>query len=276
MSKIVGRIYMSLVFFLLYAPLLVMVFFSFNESKSTSVFTRFSLKWYMELFSSSDTVNALRNTLILAICSAVLATLIGTVAAIGVYQLRSKWIRQSILLVNDIPMMNPDIVTGVSLMLLFVFIGRLMGLANYLSFFTLLIAHTTFNIPYVFLNVMPKLVQTDPFLQEAAQDLGSTPIRAFFNVVLPSVYPGILSGFLMAFTLSLDDFVISYYTTGNDFQTLPLKIFTMTKKTVKPDMYALSSVIFAAVLILLLIINFGSIKNSKEQIKNSKEQKGDK
>ncbi|MBE6563829.1 MAG: ABC transporter permease [Ruminococcaceae bacterium] len=276
MSKIVGRIYMSLVFFLLYAPLLVMVFFSFNESKSTSVFTGFSLKWYMELFSSSDTVNALRNTLILAICSAVLATLIGTVAAIGVYQLRSKWIRQSILLVNDIPMMNPDIVTGVSLMLLFVFIGRLMGLANYLSFFTLLIAHTTFNIPYVFLNVMPKLVQTDPFLQEAAQDLGSTPIRAFFNVVLPSVYPGILSGFLMAFTLSLDDFVISYYTTGNDFQTLPLKIFTMTKKTVKPDMYALSSVIFAAVLILLLIINFGSIKNSKEQIKNSKEQKGDK
>ncbi len=265
MSKIVGRIYMALVFFLLYAPLLVMVFFSFNESKSTSVFTGFSLKWYMELFSSSDTVNALRNTLILAICSAVLATLIGTVAAIGVYQLRSKWIRQSILLVNDIPMMNPDIVTGVSLMLLFVFIGRLMGLANYLSFFTLLIAHTTFNIPYVFLNVMPKLVQTDPFLQEAAQDLGSTPIRAFFNVVLPSVYPGILSGFLMAFTLSLDDFVISYYTTGNDFQTLPLKIFTMTKKTVKPDMYALSSVIFAAVLILLLIINFGSIKNSKEQ-----------
>ncbi len=261
--KTLSKIFTALMFLFLYAPLLVMVFFSFNESKSTSVFTGFSLKWYSELLNSSDTITALKNTLILAVLSAVIATLLGTLAAVGIYNMRSKVWSSSIMSVTNIPMMNPDIVTGVSLMLLFVFVGRLIGAITSLNFFTLLIAHITFNLPYVILNVLPKLNQTDPHLAEAAQDLGCTPIKSFFKVVLPAIYSGILSGFLMAFTLSLDDFVISYYTTGADFQTLPLKIFSMTKKVVKPDMYALSSVIFITVLVLLLIINIGQIRTRK-------------
>ena len=166
--------------------------------------------------------------------------------------------------VTNIPMMNPDIVTGVSLMLLFVFAGRLLGLAESLSFVTLLIAHITFNVPYVILNVLPKLRQTDVHLYEAAQDLGCTPIKAFFKVVIPSILPGIISGALMAFTLSLDDFVISYYTVGPDVQTLPLKIFAMTKKTVKPDMYALSTLIFVTILVLLIVINILQEKAEKK------------
>ena len=202
-----------------------MVFFSFNDSKSTSVFSGFSLHWYEELFSSSDTVTALKNTLILAIVSAIIATVLGTAAAVGILKIRNRTARSAVMTVTNIPMMNPEIVTGVSMMLLFVFVGRMIGAAQSLSFWTLLIAHITFNLPYVILNVLPKLRQTDKYLSEAAMDLGSTPRRAFFNVVLPQAYPGILSGFIMAFTLSLDDFVISYYTNGADFQTLPLKIF---------------------------------------------------
>ncbi|MGN1409176.1 MAG: ABC transporter permease [Eubacteriales bacterium] len=260
MKKSVGNIFIGIIYFLLYAPLLVMVFFSFNEAKSTSVFTGFSLKWYRELFSSSTTMTALKNTLILAVMSSVIATLIGTAAAVYIYYLRKKWWKNTLDIVTNIPMMNPDIVTGVSLMLLFVFVGRLIGAQNSLSFLTLLIAHITFNLPYVILNVLPKLNQTDPHLVEAAQDLGSTPLQAFFKVILPAIMPGVASGLLMSFTLSLDDFVISYYTTGSSFQTLPLLIFSMTKKTVKPDMYALSSIIFVTVLVLLLIVNIGQIK----------------
>ena len=267
MKKHIGGVFIALMYILLYAPLLVMVFFSFNASKSTSVFTGFSLRWYRELFSSSDTVAALKNTLLLAILSAVIATLLGTAAAVGISKMRRGAARSVIMTVTNIPMMNPDIVTGVSLMLLFVFVGRIIGAATSLSFWTLLIAHITFNLPYVILNVLPKLRQTDRHLSEAAMDLGSTPVRAFFNVVLPQAYTGILSGFLMAFTLSLDDFVISYYTNGANFQTLPLKIFAMTKKTVKPDMYALSSVIFIVVLILLIASNL--IGSSQERRRTS-------
>ena len=244
-----------LMFVFLYAPLLVMVFFSFNASKSTSVFSGFSLHWYGEVFSSSDTMTALRNTLLLAELSASVATVMGTMAAVGIQRLRSRFVSQTVMTVTNIPMMNPDIVTGVSLMLLFVFIGRWLGLATSLSFWTLLIAHITFNLPYVILNVLPKLRQTDQHLTDAAMDLGCTRSQAFFKVVLPAVRPGIISGWLMAFTLSLDDFVISYYTNGADFQTLPLKIFAMTKKTVKPDMYALSSLIFVTILLLLTLSN---------------------
>ncbi len=261
-TKGFGNAFIAIIYFLLYAPLFVMVLFSFNEAKSTSVFKGFSLKWYIELFSSSDTMTALKNTLILAVTSAVIATVIGTAAAVYIYYVRSKAWKTTINFVTNIPMMNPDIVTGISLMLLFVFVGRLLGLTNSLSFTTLLIAHVTFNLPYVILNVLPKLNQTDPYLMQAAEDLGSTPLQAFFKVVLPSIMPGISSGFLMSFTLSLDDFVISYYTNGSDFQTLPLKIFAMTKKTVKPDMYALSSLIFVTVLVLLIIVNIGQFKSS--------------
>jgi len=264
MKKTLGNAFIALIYIILYAPLLVMVFFSFNEAKSTTVFTGFSLKWYAELFSSSDTMTALRNTLVLAVTSAAIATVIGTAAAVYMYKLRSRAWKASLDMVTNLPMMNPEIVTGVSMMLLFVFVGRLVGASNSLSFGTLLIAHVTFNLPYVILNVLPKLNQTDPHLAEAALDLGSTPMEAFFKVTLPSILPGIVSGMIMAFTMSLDDFVISYYTTGSDFQTLPLKIFAMTKKTVKPDMYALSSVIFLTVLVLLLIVNIGQIRQEKK------------
>ena len=268
MKKHSGNIFIGIIYFLLYAPLLVMVFFSFNEAKSTSVFTGFSLKWYRELFSSSTTMTALKNTLILAVLSSVIATVIGTAAAVYIYYLRKKWWKNTLDIVTNIPMMNPDIVTGVSLMLLFVFVGRLVGAANSLSFITLLIAHITFNLPYVILNVLPKLNQTDSHLVEAAQDLGSTPTEAFFRVILPAIMPGVTSGLLMAFTLSLDDFVISYYTTGSSFQTLPLLIFSMTKKAVKPDMYALSTIIFATVLVLLLAVNIGQIKAAEKNEKH--------
>ena len=255
MKKTLSGIFTAVIYIFLFAPLLVMVFFSFNESKSTSVFSGFSLRWYRELFASSDTVTALKNTLILALLSAFIATLIGTAAAVAISKMKRGAARSAVMTVTNIPMMNPDIVTGVSMMLLFVFVGRLIGSATSLSFATLLIAHITFNLPYVILNVLPKLRQTDRHLSEAAMDLGSTPLRAFFNVVLPQAYSGILSGFLMAFTLSLDDFVISYYTNGATFQTLPLKIFAMTKKTVKHDMFALSRVIFVTVLVLLVVSN---------------------
>lgn len=268
MKKHSGNIFIGIIYFLLYAPLLVMVFFSFNEAKSTSVFTGFSLKWYRELFSSSTTMTALKNTLILAVLSSVIATVIGTAAAVYIYYLRKKWWKNTLDIVTNIPMMNPDIVTGVSLMLLFVFVGRLVGAANSLSFITLLIAHITFNLPYVILNVLPKLNQTDSHLVEAAQDLGSTPTEAFFRVILPAIMPGVTSGLLMAFTLSLDDFVISYYTTGSSFQTLPLLIFSMTKKAVKPDMYALSTIIFVTVLVLLLTVNIGQIKAAEKNEKH--------
>ena len=272
MRKSIGNIFTAGVYFLLYAPLLVMVFFSFNESKSTSVFSGFSLRWYRELFSSSDTVTALKNTLILAVVSAVIATILGTAAAVGIWTLKKKTVRTTVMTVTNIPMMNPEIVTGVSMMLLFVFVGRLIGAAEYLSFWTLLIAHITFNLPYVILNVLPKLRQTDKYLSEAAMDLGSPPLQAFFKVVMPQALPGVISGFIMAFTLSLDDFVISYYTNGADFQTLPLKIFAMTKKTVKPDMYALSSLIFIVVLLLLVLSNLISAKDDQTKIKKAKKR----
>lgn len=264
MKKTFGNIFIALIYLILYAPLLVMVFFSFNEAKSTTVFTGFSLKWYAELFSSSNTMTALRNTLVLAVTSALIATVIGTAAAVYMYKLRNRAWKATLDMVTNLPMMNPEIVTGVSMMLLFVFVGRMLGAVNSLSFFTLLIAHVTFNLPYVILNVLPKLNQTDPHLAEAAEDLGSTPMQAFFKVTLPSIMPGIVSGMIMSFTMSLDDFVISYYTTGSDFQTLPLMIFAMTKKTVKPDMYALSSVIFVTVLVLLLIVNIGQIRQERK------------
>ena len=237
--KLLGKVFAALVFLFIYAPLFVMVFFSFNSSRSTSVFEGFSLKWYTELFSSGETVRA-------------------------IFKMRRGAFKSSVMTVTNIPMMNPDIVTGVSLMLLFVFIGRFIGTRNSLSFATILIAHITFNLPYVILNVLPKLAQTDRHLSEAALDLGATEMQAFFKVVLPAISPGILSGFLMAFTLSIDDFVISYYTTGADFVTLPLKIYAMTKKTVKPDMYALSTIIFVTVLMLLMCINLMQFKAEKK------------
>ena len=252
--KTLSRIYTAIIMVFLYAPIAVMIVFSFNSARSTSVFGGFSLQWYEELLHDSSTIEALKNTLVLAVLSSVIATVLGTLSAVGIFQTKRKFWRTSIMSVTNIPMMNPDIVTGISLMLLFVFVGAFVGAKDVLGFGTMLIAHITFNLPYVILSVLPKLRQTDPHLAEAARALGCTPLQAFFKVVFPSIAPGIFTGLIMAFTLSLDDFVISYFTCGH-YQTLPIVIYNMTKKTVAPDVYALSTIIFLCVFVLLILYN---------------------
>lgn len=255
MSRILSRAYTALILIFLYAPIFIMIFFSFNEGKSLSVFSGFSFKWYGALFSDTVVMEALWNTLVLAVVSAAIATLIGTAAAVGISKMKNRYLKASVMSVSNIPMMNPDIVTGISLALLFTFALTALGLTSVFGFWTVLIAHVTFNLPYVILSVLPKLRQMDKNLPEAARDLGCTPLQSFFRVELPAIMPGILSGFLMAFTLSLDDFVISYFNAGEGFQTLPIVIYGMTKRTVTPDMYALSTLIFGTVLLLLVLSN---------------------
>ncbi len=239
----------------LFAPIAILLVYSFNEGKSLSVFSGFSLKWYRELFRDRETLRSVRNTLVLAASASIIATVMGTAAAVGIDKLRSKVMKAAVSTVTNIPMINPDIITGISLMLMFVFVGRLFGAATSLNFYTMLIAHITFCLPYVILQVLPKLRQMDRSLPEAAMDLGCSPFRAFFKATLPEIFPGIITGLIMAFTLSLDDFVISYFTTGNSFQTLPIRIYNMTKKTVTPKMYALATIIFFVILTLLLLSN---------------------
>ena len=255
-TKRFNKLYTVLIFIFLYAPIAVLILFSFNDSNSTGVFTGFSLKWYRELLSDEATFTALKNTLILAVSSSLIATVIGTAAAVGINKMKNKYLVGAVNTMTNIPMMNPDIVTGISLMLLFVFVGALVNSQNSLNFWTVLIAHITFNLPYVILNVLPKLRSMDRHLPEAALDLGCTPLQSFFKVELPAIMPGVISGLIMAFTLSLDDFVISYFTVGNGFETLPIRIYSMTKKRVTLDMYALSTFIFIAILALLLLSNF--------------------
>lgn len=267
MKKTLSGIYTALIMLFLYAPMLVMVVLSFNSSSSTSVMTGFSFKWYGEMLNDTATLTALRNTLVLAVSSALISVVIGTAAAVGINSMKKRWIRSTVLTVTNIPMMNPEIVTGVSMMLLFVFVGKLVGAGDVLGFPTLLIAHITFNLPYVILSVLPKLRQTDSHLAEAAQDLGCTPVASFFKVVLPNISSGIVTGLIMAFTLSLDDFIISYFVSGPKFQTLPIVIFSMTKKKVKPDMYALSTLIFVSVLALLIIMNVLQARAEKKENK---------
>lgn len=254
--KLSAKIYSAIIFIFLFAPIVVLLVFSFNESKSLSVFSGFSWKWYKELFRDRNTLESVKNTLLLAAAATAISTVMGTMAAVGINKLRSKWYRAAMNTVTDIPMTNPDIITGISLMLMFVFVGRLFGASTSLNFFTLLAAHVTFCTPYVILQVLPKLQQMDKALPEAAMDLGCTPIRAFLKVELPEILPGIITGAIMAFTLSLDDFVISYFTSGSGFETLPIRIYGMTKKTVTPKMYALATIIFFVTLALLLISNF--------------------
>ena len=267
--KIASKIYAALVFTFLYAPIIVMIVFSFNTTSSTSVFSGFSLQWYKVLLEDEATLRALYNTLILAVSSSIISTVLGTAAAVGIDKFKKGLPRTGIMAVTNIPMMNPEIVTGISMMLLFVFVGRLVNVDAVLGFGTLLIAHVTFNLPYVILTVFPKLRQTDRNLAEAAQDLGCKPASAFFKVVLPSIMPGIITGMIMAFTLSLDDFIISYFTGGPGFQTLPIAIFSMTKKRVKPDMYALSALIFVSILLLLILYNIAQQKSEDKTKKKS-------
>ena len=268
--KLFGNIYTTLAFIFLYMPIAVLILFSFNSSNSTSEFEGFSFKWYGELFSDAATLNALKNTLILAILSALIATVIGTMAAYGIFKMRNKHLKSSIMSVTKIPMINPEIVVGISMMLLFVFVGGVIGSQSNLGFGTVLIAHITFNLPYVILSVLPKFKEMDKSLPEAAQDLGCTPVQSFLKVELPAILPGVISGLIMAFTLSLDDFVISYFTIGSGFETLPIRIYSMTKKRVTPDMYALSTLIFVSILVLLLLSNVVSDKNREKMSKKAK------
>ena len=253
--KRASKIYTALVFAFLFAPIVILLVFSFNEGKSLSVFSGFSLKWYQELFRDEETLKTVRNTLILAVSASVISTVMGTAAAVGINKLRKKYLKAAYDSVTNIPMVNPDIITGISLMLMFVFVGSFFGAATSLNFGTMLIAHVTFCLPYVILQVLPKLQQMDKSLPEAAMDLGCTPLQAFVKVEIPEILPGIITGMIMAFTLSLDDFVISYFTQGNGYQTLPIRIYNMTKKTVTPKMYALATIIFFVILALLLLSN---------------------
>ena len=266
--KHASRIYLGLIFGILYIPIVTLILFSFNNTDSTALFTGFSLMWYKELFASPDTFIALRNTLILAVCSSVLATAIGTAAAEGIYRMKSKLMKRTLTSVTNIPMMNPDIVTGMSMMLFFVAVVAMLGIEyESFGFWAMLIAHTTFSLPYVILSVLPRVEDFGKSLSEAALDLGCTPMQSFFKVELPNLMPGVLSGLMMAFTLSLDDFVISYFVGSSNFQTLPLLIYSMTKKKVTPDMYALSSLIVVTIFILLVVSN---VKNGKKRRKEAK------
>jgi len=272
MKKLSGII-TFFVFAFLYAPILVMIIFSFNSTKSTSVFTGFSLHYYAELFKDEAIFSALKNSVFVATVSALLSTVLGTLAAVGIHKLKRKWMQSAVMTVTNIPMMNPDIVTGVSMMLLFYGAINLMKIDGGLNIVTLIIAHTTFCLPYVILSVLPRVQQHDQSLTEAALDLGCTPIQSFFKIELPGMIPGIFSGLIMAFTLSLDDFVISNFTVMG-VETLPLHIFSMVKKDVSPKIYSLSTLMFLAILILLLISNF--VGNSDKSPKNRKARKGGK
>ena len=250
--KKISKIYMGLVMFFLYAPILVLIAFSFNKSKSKSVFTGFTLDWYAKLFKNEIILSSLKNTIIIAVVASIAATILGTAAAIGINSMR-KIPKKLIIGATNIPLINPEIVTGVSLMLLFVFFSAKIHFE--FGFVTLIIAHITFDVPYVVLNVLPKLRQMNPNLYEAAEDLGCNPMQAFFKVVLPEIMPGVLSGFLMAFVFSLDDFVISYFTSGATSQTLPITIYSMTRRRVNPQINALSAIIFVVVVAMLTVKN---------------------
>ena len=255
--KKLGKIYLALVLFFLYVPIFVLIVFSFNESKSRSVFSGFTLDWYRKLFQNDIIISSLVNTII-----SIISTVLGTLAAIGINGMR-KVPKAVVMNITNMPIINPEIVTGVSLMLLFVFFAARMNLE--FGFVTLLIAHITFDVPYVILNIMPKFRQMDPHLYEAAQDLGCNPFSAFIKVVLPEIMPGVVSGFLMAFTYSLDDFVISYFTSGSSSQTLPVTIYSMTRRKVSPEINALSTIIFGVVVIILIVKNVIELRQMKKK-----------
>ena len=247
--KYLQKIYLALIFILLYAPIVTLVVLSFNQSKTRAKWGGFTLKWYKELFQNEQIMSAFYTTLIIAFVSAAIATIIGTAAAIAIQGMKQKWKTMYMGLTN-IPMMNAEIVMGVSLMLLFIAFHMTLG------FGTILIAHITFNIPYVILSVSPKLKQTNRYTYEAAMDLGASPVKAFFKVVFPDIVPGVLSGFMLAFTMSLDDFVITHFTKGPGIDTLSTKIYTEVRKGIKPEIYSLSTIMFVTVLVLLILVNY--------------------
>ena len=253
--KKANRILTVLMFIFLYIPMAVLIVASFNTGKDIAHFEGFTLHRYVELFQDEHLLQLLRNSLVISVLSTGVATVFGTLSAVGIHSLKPK-MRKVVMSLTNIPMTNPDIVTGVSLSLLFVFVGtKMLGQRDALTFWTLLIAHITFNLPYVILNVMPKLQQMDVSLRDAAMDLGCTPRQAFFKVTLHEIMPGIVSGAIMAFTMSLDDFVISYFVTGLDFVTLPVEIYSYTKKPIQPKIYAMFTLLFLLIFVLMVTMN---------------------
>lgn len=265
--KTLSRIYMWIIFALLYAPIIILILFSFNKAGSMNHFSAFSFYWYKELFRDSTALVALKNSVLLAISSSILATIIGTFASLAIDRMRGKYMKGLLTSVTNIPMMNPDIVTGISMMLLFVFVGSFAFTDIKFGFGTMLIAHTTFNLPYVILSILPKFKQMDRHLIEAALDLGCTPTKAFFKIEVPFILPGIISGLMLGFTLSLDDFVISHFVSSPDFMTLPLYVYNQTAHQVKFSMYALCALMVFVILALLIAVNFLGNKSYKPKKK---------
>ena len=278
-----NRLFIGLVFLFLYAPIFVLIVFSFNASNSRSIWAGFSLHWYVELFQDQQILDALYTTLAVSLLAALIATVAGTFSAIGFYNMRRRW-RTPLMTINNIPMVNADIVTGVSLCLFFVaafglweqaasWLNDTLGTALperlYLGFGTMLIAHIMFNIPYVILSVMPKLRQMDKNLVDAAQDLGCTWTQAPWEAVVPEIKPGIVNGLLIAFTMSVDDFVISYFTAGSSTANLAMRIYAMTKKRISPEVNAVSTLLFVAVLTLLIIINVREARQEKAEARRA-------
>ena len=283
--KTASKVYTALIFIFLYAPIIVLIIFSFNDTDTASrtQFSGFTLRWYQRLFEDRYILEALLNTLIIAVVSAFASTVLGTMAAVGINRMK-RMPKKVMMNITNFPMVNPEIVTGVSMCLLFVAFfsgwGSFASWFNTLGLFrlpthltmgfgTLLIAHITFCLPYVILSVLPKLRQMNPNLFEAAQDLGCPPVRAFFKVVLPEIMPGIVTGMIMAFTLSIDDFVISYFTSGTT-QTLPIYIYSMTRKRISPEINALSTVLFVCIMLLLIIIN---VRQGREERRAKKAER---
>ncbi len=269
--KFLSRSYIFIIFAILYAPIFVVILFSFNASGDLSTFSGFTLHWYSELFRDGQALIALKNSLIIAVTSSLFATIMGTFAAFSIAHSKNKYYQKTMKAVSNIPMMNPDIVTGVSMMLLFVGVASILGFKNSLGIWTMIIAHTTFNLPYVILSVLPKFKQMDKNLIEAALDLGCTPVQTFFKIEVPCILPGILSGLMMSFTLSLDDFVISHFVSHPDIQTLPLYIYNQTAHNVKFSMYALCTLIIVTIFLLLVAVNLmGSKKKKAPEFKKIK------
>ena len=259
----IKHLYLALMLAFLYAPIIVLIVYSFNESRSRANWGGFTLKWYAELFQDPNIINALITTLTIALLSSAIATIIGTIAAVGINSMKKGIKKRVVLGLTNIPVVSPDIVIGVSLMILFIYIGSL-------GYHTLLLAHIIFNVPFVILSVLPKLRQCDGNIYEAALDLGAKPTSAFFKVMLPQIMPGIITGAMLAFTLSIDDFIVSFFTAGAGETNLSILIFSMTRKGINPKINALSTILFVTVLLMLYLINRRESKNIKRREKDAK------
>lgn len=264
-TGIISKIYMAFIMLFLYAPIAVLIFFSFNDGKTT-VWKGFTLKWYTELFRDSNIINALWNTLIIAFLASIFATILGTAAAIGISNFKGKK-RLVIQNISNIPIISPDIVMGVSLMLLFTALGVIFNFE--MGFVTVLIAHICFCVPFVVLNVMPRITRMDQSIYDAALDLGCNQWQAFYKVIIHELMPGIISGGLISFTYSLDDFIITYFTRGSKFQNLSIEIYSMTHKRISPKINALSALLFLAIVIIMVLINLRDRHEEKQNAKRT-------